>query len=110
MKVNTTKLHWQGRLSIEEVTPLRDALLIALNQHTEITIDVSKVEEIDLSCVQLLCAACGSASMRGSRLSLCGAKNPALAQCLLKNGLNYRDNCLRSDKSDCLWPKEKGNI
>lgn len=109
MKPQSVLLSWQGRLSIEEVNPLRDDLLAALHQHAEITIDVSNVEHLDLACVQLLCAACGSASIRGKRLSLCGAENPALAQTLRNNGLNYRENCLRSSKVGCLWPQEKEN-
>lgn len=103
------RLSWQGRLSIEEVNPLRAALLAALHQHAEIIIDLNGVEHLDLACVQLLCAACGSASIRGKRLTLCGAENPALAQTLRNNGLNYRENCLRSSKVGCLWPQEKGN-
>ena len=103
-------LNWQGRLSIEEVIPLRDALLAALNQHAEVTIDVGDVASFDLACLQLLCAACGSAAIRGKRLTLRNAANPALAQILAENGLNYRENCLRSSCCGCLWPQEKGEI
>jgi anti-anti-sigma regulatory factor len=109
MKTPAFQLNWQGRLSIEEVNSLRNDLLAALDQHTEITLDLSNVDHLDLSCIQLLCAACGSASIRGKRLSLRGAENPALGQTLRNNGLNYRDNCLRSRKSGCLWPQAKGN-
>lgn len=106
MKPQPFHLTWQGRLSIEEVIPLRDGLLAALNPHAEITIDLAGVEDLDLACLQLLCSACGSASIRGKRLSLRGAENPALTQTLRGNGLNYRENCLRSRKTGCLWPKE----
>lgn len=109
MKTQSIHLTWQGRLSIEGIIPLREALLAALNQHAEITIDLAGVEHFDPACVQLLCATCGSASMGDKRLSLHGAKNPALAQTLRAHGLNYRENCLRSRKADCLWPKENGN-
>lgn len=108
MKPPAMHLTWQGRLSIEEVLPLRDALLAALNEHTEVTIDVDKVASFDLACLQLLCAACGSAAIRGRKLRLHGTANPALAQILAENGLNYRNNCLRSRSSNCLWPQEKG--
>jgi len=108
MKSSSILLNWQGRLSIEEVIPLRNALLAALNQHAETTIDLDGVELLDLACVQLLCAACGSASTRGKRLSLRGTENPALAQTLRMNGLSYRENCLRSHKAGCLWLKENG--
>lgn len=108
MKPQPFSVTWQGRLSIEEVIPLRDGLLAALNQHDEIAIDLVAVECLDLACVQLLCAACGSASIRGKGLTLRGGENPALAQTLRVHGLNYRENCLRSRKVGCLWPKEKG--
>lgn len=108
MKSSSFHLNWQGRLSIEEVIPLRSDLLAAFNQHAEITIDLVGIEHLDLACVQLLCAACGSASIRGIRLSLRGAENPALTQTLRMNGLNYRENCLRSRKAGCLWLKENG--
>ena len=109
MKTQPFPLLWQGHLSIEEVIPLRDGLLAALNQHAEVTIDVGGVASFDLACLQLLCAACGSASIRGKRLSLHNAANPALAQILAENGLNYRENCLRSRSCGCLWPPEKGS-
>ncbi len=109
MKAPVMRLTWQGRLSIEEVLPLRDDLLAALNQHVEVTIDVGGVTSFDLACLQLLCAACGSAALRGKRLRLLGTANPPLAQILAENGLNYRENCLRSrSRSGCLWPQEKG--
>lgn len=108
MRGTSVQLNWQGRLSIEDVAPLREALLAALNQHADISIDLAGVEEFDLACIQLLCSACGSVSLRGKRLTLRGADNPALAQILRVNGLNYRENCLRSRKSGCLWLKEKG--
>lgn len=107
MKTQPFHLTWQGRLSLEEVIPLRDSLLAALNQHDNVTIDVGEVVSFDLACLQLLCAACGSATIRGKRLRLHGAANPALAQVLAENGLNYRENCLRS--RSCLWPQEEGN-
>lgn len=109
MKTPATLLSWQGRLSIEEMVPLRDALLAALHQHAEITVDLAAVASFDLACLQLLCSACGSASIRGKRLTLHGAENPALAQALRVNGLNHRENCLRNHKTGCLWPKERGN-
>lgn len=109
MKAQPFHLIWQGRLSIEEVIPLRDGLLAALNQHAEVSIDVGGVASFDLACLQLLCAACGSAAIRDKKLRLHGAANPALAQILAENGLNYRENCLRSRSCGCLWPQEKGN-
>jgi len=109
MKASSIHLTWQGRLSIDEIIPLRDELLDALNQHGEITIDVGGVASFDLACLQLLCAACGSAAIRSKKLRLLDAGNPALTQILADNGLNYRDNCLRSRSSVCLWPQEKGN-
>ena len=108
MKAPVMHLAWQGNLSIEEVLPLRDALLTALNQHAEVSIDVSGVASFDLACLQLLCAACGSAAIRGKKLRLLGAANPALTQILADHGLNYRENCLRGRNSVCLWPQEKG--
>lgn len=108
MKAPVMHLTWQGHLSIEEVRPLRDALLVALNQQSEVTIEVAGVESIDLACLQLLCAACGSASIRGKKLQLRGAANPALALVLAENGLNYRENCLRSRTNNCLWLKGTG--
>lgn len=108
MKTRATLLSWQGRLSIEEMVPLRDELLAALNQHAEVTVDLAAVETLDLACLQLLCSACGSASIRGKRLALQGAENPALAQTLRVNGLNHRENCLRSRKTSCLWPTRGG--
>lgn len=108
MKKQPFTINWQGAISIEEITPRRDALLTALNEHSEVTIDISNAVSFDLASLQLLCSACGSASIRSKRLRLRGAENPVLTQILRANGLNYRENCLRSRLNHCLWQKNEG--
>lgn len=103
-----TILTWQGELAIDAVAALRETLLDALNRHDEVSIDLTDVTRLDLACLQLLCAACGSASIRGKRLALRGADNPALARLLRDHGLGYRSNCLRSRKDACLWLHGEG--
>jgi anti-anti-sigma factor len=65
-----------GQLTIEHAAEMRDALLEALSTDGDMRIDMSGVEEADLTCVQLICSACKSARATGKNIYV---KNPSRA-------------------------------
>lgn len=59
-----------GDLTIEHAAKLREALVTALSSGTDVEIDMSRVETVDISCLQLLCSACKSANKAGRTVTI----------------------------------------
>lgn len=62
----------EGELTVFAVHALKDRLMAALNECTQLTVDLSAVSEVDGAGVQLLLAAKREAQQRGGHLSLTG--------------------------------------
>jgi len=59
-----------GALTIEQASEFRNALLDAVNSGRDIVVDVSRVANVDLSCLQLVCSLCKSAEHKGGRVDM----------------------------------------
>jgi anti-anti-sigma regulatory factor len=57
-----TVLHLTGSITVSQATQLHKSLLMALDSKTDIGIDFTEVTDLDLSAIQLLCAAQRKAS------------------------------------------------
>lgn len=62
----------EGELTVFAVHALKDRLMAALNESTQLTVDLSAVSEVDGAGIQLLLAAKREALQRGGALSLTG--------------------------------------
>jgi len=76
----------QGKLTIEKASQFREELVSALAEASTLLIDLSDVEEIDLSGVQLIYSARRSAIAKGKELHLVGLAQPAVAKRLAAGG------------------------
>jgi len=76
-----------GFLSIEKASSLRDSLLRRLSEDAELVLDLSTVEDIDLSCFQVLVAAFRFAGDSGRSFRLTGVLKARLARRLGLCGL-----------------------
>ncbi len=70
----------QGKLTIENASEFRVELLSALSDASALLIDMSGLEEIDLSGVQLIYSARRSALSQGKELHLVGLAQPAVVK------------------------------
>jgi anti-anti-sigma regulatory factor len=70
----------QGKWTIERAGELKGLLSGALRCGDEVFVELDEVTEADLSCLQLLYSACGSASKLGKRLTLRGSAPPAFVE------------------------------
>jgi anti-anti-sigma regulatory factor len=66
------ELKLDASLTVERATPLRDEIVAALAGGDSVEIAFSSVEEIDLSCLQVLIAALLSAKKTGKELHFTG--------------------------------------
>ncbi|MBQ0052692.1 MAG: STAS domain-containing protein [Treponema sp.] len=56
-KSDTTTIKWQGTAGIEQAHSLQEELLKAFNKSNRVLLDISEVEDIDITGIQLIIAA-----------------------------------------------------
>ncbi len=69
-KAKTVK--WQGTAGIEQVNTLKDSLLDAFKKSSEVRLDISKVDDIDITGIQVILAAKKEAEKTGKEFFLTG--------------------------------------
>ncbi|MCJ2183967.1 STAS domain-containing protein [Novosphingobium sp. 1949] len=72
--------------TIRTVHEVRNALLEGFEKDGAVTVDAARVEEVDLSLIQLLDAARTHAAAKGLAFALTAPANAALAAMLERNG------------------------
>ncbi len=90
-----------GKLSIEHAAEMKAKLLEALANSESLELDLSDVEEIDLPCLQLVCAAHRSAGKAGKSIDLSGSSG-AVAQAVTAAGLDRSTTCANHGGL-CIW-------
>jgi len=98
-------LHIKGAATIECCEQLRTALLDALLKSQSLVIDVSQVTAIDVSGLQLLCAAHKSAILQYKCLSLGTVRSRAFLKHIEEAGFHCTlpATCLKNEGQTCLW-------
>lgn len=87
LSATVCRLRIAGRATVERASDLRQALLMALDQHPTLELDCADVEEVDITFLQLLWAAWLSAKARQTTVS-CTAMSPALTRALRLAGFH----------------------
>ncbi len=67
-----------GKCTVEHAATLRDGLLAAVNSGKDLSLDISRVEEVDITFLQLLLSAALTLE-RGGRSLACAGKPSATA-------------------------------
>jgi anti-anti-sigma regulatory factor len=75
-----------GSLSVERASALKDELSAALAAGDAVLVDLSSIEELDLSCLQVIYAALFSAKAAGKELRFSGSLPPNIAKRLSSCG------------------------
>lgn len=83
-----TVLTISGKCTVEHAVTLRDALLTAVGAGKSLALDVSAVEDADLTFLQLLLATAQTLDKRGAGLVRLGAIPPALAEAARVSGFD----------------------
>ncbi|MBJ6725570.1 STAS domain-containing protein [Geomesophilobacter sediminis] len=98
-------LHLKGRATIETCTEFRDALRAALTGCRNLTIDVSEVEAIDLSCIQLFCSAHKTALNQGKNVTIANPQGEEFTASIRNVGLTCTlpGTCQGDPDHFCLW-------
>ena len=98
-----TSFEVQRTCTIEEAGRIRALLMEQLAGKNGLVLNLSNVDEVDLSFLQLLCAVHKSASNAGKTLTLEGALSEPLTRKAREAGFACRKECGPHLNGDCLW-------
>jgi anti-anti-sigma regulatory factor len=100
-KRNAVEVH--GKCTIEKAGRIRTLLMERLAEPGGLILNLSGVSEVDLSFLQLLCAAHKSASNSGKAFGLEGALSEPLILKAREAGFACRGECGPHLNGGCLW-------
>ncbi len=93
----------EGDLTVQRAAELHAALRDSLSRAAHITLNFERVTGIDLSCLQLLCAAHRSAEKFSKRLTVAGTDSGVFRRAVGEAGYTRHDGCITDPLSSCLW-------
>ncbi len=97
-------LFLEGELTIHYAGQLKDALLKAVGSFDAIVISLGNVQDVDLSCLQLICSAHRTSAKLKKKLSLAADPPDLFFQAVRDSGYSRTRGCgsFESDEN-CLW-------
>jgi ABC-type transporter Mla MlaB component len=101
-------LKLKGELTIDSAARLRETLLDLLDTGEELEISLREVEEIDLACIQVLCAAHRSFHKAGRHIALGEGTSAGMLGALKDMGMDP-SACDRPYGENCLWKTGGGH-
>ncbi|MBN2298089.1 MAG: STAS domain-containing protein [Deltaproteobacteria bacterium] len=97
-------LHIEGSLTIEHSGSLKDNLLEAFASTDHLIIDLERVTAIDLSCLQVLCAAGKSFIKADKKINILSELSDIVKKSLADVSID-RSACGLPCNAHCLWDK-----
>jgi anti-anti-sigma regulatory factor len=88
-----------GELTVPRSREVRESLLKALGEVGTVFLKVDRVEEVDASFLQVVCAAHRSAVARGAHLAFSAGVSPAVREAARFCGYDLRRGC----REGCVW-------
>ena len=98
-----TPIEVKGTCTVEEAGRIRALLMERLRETDRIVLDLSGVGEVDLSFLQLICAAHKSALNAKKTLVLDGVPSEPLIRKVREAGFACRKACGAELDKDCFW-------
>ena len=98
-----------GGMNIDEASRLRDVMLGVLDSGKGLLLDLRDVEEIDLACVQVICAAHRSFLTEGLKISLTGSDRECLRRSLSDMAMHV-SACDPPLAGQCLWAAGESHV
>lgn len=92
-----------GRLGIDNVTELHTLFREQLPGATRISLDLSPLDQIDLTGAQLICAACQAAVTSGKSFNFTHMLSDSIKQTITDLGLHRRATCIHTPDHTCIW-------
>jgi anti-anti-sigma regulatory factor len=98
-----------GEFSILHAAGLRDTLMETLGVYKSVEIRIDEMEDIDLSSIQIFCAAHKTALSMDKELIVAGTIPAVIGQIIIGSGYSRHSSCSLDKDHSCLWIKEHTN-
>jgi anti-anti-sigma regulatory factor len=92
-----------GELTIQYAEPIRSKLLESMPGIEQLIVRVEGATDVDLTCLQLLCATHKTAIRRQIYLNLEKEQSQVFKQAATDAGFLRRTGCAFDTKHECLW-------
>ncbi len=92
-----------GSLSLRSASEIRQRLLAALDEADTVKLLLRDIEDVDLSLVQIICAAHRSAILKNKSLILQNDLPEMFVQIIEDAGLDGHIGCSAEEKECCVW-------
>lgn len=98
----------EGDVSVSNAEGLKKTLIKALLDSDEIRVSADNVEDLDLSCLQLLCSGHRSAARLNKRIFLTGSPAKIFRNMVDSAGFARLTGCKLDCEKSCLWTTFEG--
>ncbi|MBF0539778.1 MAG: STAS domain-containing protein [Nitrospirae bacterium] len=95
-----------GELVLANVDDIKNALLSAIGSTNNLRLNIIDVIDIDLSCIQLLCAAHRFAIRQKKQLSFDLQPHELLREAVRVTGVARHKGCILDVNDSCLWLRD----
>ena len=92
----------KGAFTIPLAAEAHSALVAAIAKGEQVLLDLEQVDVIDLTALQLICAAHKSAAKAGKLFQLSGHHTESLVAAAAKSGFSHRIRCMK-EIEHCFW-------
>ncbi len=96
-------LTFDGPLSIEHCSKLKEILISTMEQADAIIIDFENITDLDLSCIQIFCSASKSAEVHEKQLTIKENNSEVVNQNIENSGFIKDGKCIQKFCSNCFW-------
>ena len=96
-------LSLMGNLTMLEAQEAKKALLEAIEEVDTLYLDISGIETVDVSFIQLICAAHRECFLTQKKIYMQGDVSDTMEIFLTKAGYYKQHGCLTGAKTSCLW-------
>lgn len=107
MENGLTTLNCQGELTIVQIADFKKTITDIMPGSEEVLVDMQKIIDMDISCLQLLCSVNRTFEQNKAKLTRKGNLTDIMQQTLLDAGYDLAEGCPEAPCELCFW---KGDI
>jgi anti-anti-sigma factor len=93
----------KGEVTIQQAEQLRMALMEAFEAGDRVRVDLQRVTEVDLSCLQILCSAHRTSLANNKLISIGSLRAEVFNEILVRAGMRRHIGCPQDVHHTCLW-------
>lgn len=104
-----TVLKVSGDMSMSHAEEVKSALLQVIETNLKVLVDLEKVTKIDLTAIQLLCAAHRYATRKNRTFAFALPPKGNVRDALIAAGYSRHVGCIHDEQGSCIWLSCRGD-